>query len=272
MPSDAPDDAIGRRTLTVDLLGSGSGFPTAQRDTTSLLVGAAEGWTLIDCPGSVVHKLAARGVRPADLRRVILTHNHVDHVYGFPHLVHALAIEGAVNRLEVDAPAQTLQTVAAMVRAHALAGAGYPRLELVEIALEEGREIVRSEGLRIRSAPACHGRDTVALRFDVAGASVCHSSDTRPCAVVERLARGVDMLFHDCAGPHRLRGSFADNHSSAREAARAAAAAEARVLVLLHLGVRDEELVQECEREAREHFAGTVLAAVDGARWKLPAD
>ncbi len=102
----------------------------------------------------MVHKLARRGVAPADLRRVILTHNHVDHVYGLPHLIHALAIAGGRDRIEVAAPAQTLGTVAAMVAAHGLENKRYPRVEGIEIVLEEGAEIGAGAGTRIRLTPA----------------------------------------------------------------------------------------------------------------------
>ena len=134
------------------VLGCGSGHPTAARDTSSLLIGAPDGWTLVDCPGSVVHKLARLGVAPAELRRVILTHNHVDHVYGLPHLIQALAIGGGRDRVEVAAPRQTLVTVVAMVAAHGLEGERYPRVEGIEIALEEGTEIAAGAGTTIRFA------------------------------------------------------------------------------------------------------------------------
>lgn len=253
------------------VLGSGSGYPTTDRDTSSLLIGAPDGWTLIDCPGSVVYKLARLGVAPADLRRVILTHNHVDHVYGLPHLIHALAIAGAREPLEVAAPRQTLATVAAMVAAHRLEGERYPRVAGIEIALEERTEIDVAAGTTIRVAPAAHGRDTVAVRFDAGEASVCHSSDTTPSPAVVRLARGADMLFHDCAGPHRMRAGFSSSHSSAREAAEAAADAEVSRLVLMHLGALDNTVLEECVREAESGFSGEVILAHDGATWVLPS-
>lgn len=258
-------------TLRVHVLGCGSGYPTAERDTSSLLIGAPDGWTLVDCPGSVVHKLARLGVAPADLRRVILTHNHVDHVYGLPHLIHALAIAGRRDHIEVAAPRQTLGTVAAMMAAHGLEDARYPQVKGIEIALEEGAEIGAAAGTRIRAAPAAHGRDTVAVRFDAAEASVCHSSDTTPSVAVVRLARGADMLFHDCAGPHRLKGGFAASHSSAREAAEVAADAGVGTLVLMHLGALEGAVLEECVREAESGFSGVVILPHDGAAWVLPS-
>jgi len=256
--------------LEIHVLGSGTGLPTAERDTSSLLVEAPDGWTLIDCPGALVHRLARLGLRPGDLRRVILTHNHVDHVYGFPHLMHSMGIEGTVASLVIHAPAQTLETVASMSRAHSLAGGRYPKLDVREIELGEDTEVVAGAGLRISATPTLHGRDTVALRFDTETASFCYSSDTRPSPAVQGLARRADLLLHDCGGPHRLRDEFTINHSSAREAAAVASAAGVARLSLMHLGSRTDEDLAECLTEAQAGFDGPVALARDGECYVVP--
>jgi len=270
MSPEAPLGPIESGKLVLDVLGSGSAHPTAERDTTSLLVGSNDGYSLLECPGGIVHKLARRGLQPADLRRVILSHDHVDHVYGLPHLMQALAIAGKTAELEIAAPAQCLDTVRAMIATHRLDRAHHPPLRALEIGLEEGFEVPPSGSTRVRFAPANHGRDTVAVRFDVADASLCYSGDTSRCDTVARLARGADMLLHDCGGPHRLRADFGEGHASALEAGEIAAAAGVGCLVLLHLGVSEPTLVEECGREAAGVFGGEVLVASDGARWRLP--
>lgn len=259
----------GSGELLIDVLGSGGAVPTADRDTTSLLIGAADGYSLLECPGGIVHKLARRGRRPVDLRRLILSHDHVDHVYGFPHLMHALAIAGERDPIEVAAPAQCLQTVRAMIATHRLDRSHYPPTREIEIPLIEGFEFPERGAVRIRCSPAHHGRDTVSVRFDGAAASLCYSADTQPCAELVRLAQGADVLLHDCAGPHRLGERFADSHASAREAGQVAAAAGVDRLVLLHIGVGEPTLVEECLREAAEAFGGEVAVASDGARWRV---
>ena len=258
--------------LVVDVLGAGSGYPTAVRDTSSLLIGSADGWTVVDCPGSLVHKLAARGLPLDALRRMILTHDHVDHIYGLPHLIQALAIEGRADEVHLLAPGQALATVEGMLRVHHLIGDRYPEVRQTEIRIGEASEVLRAEGLRITASATEHTRDTVALRFETATAAVCYSSDTRPSEAVARLAAGVDILLHDCAGPHRLRDAFSASHSSALEAARVAAGAGVRMLALMHLGPRDDDILEECRAEAEAEFGRPVALAVDGMRWVVPGD
>ncbi len=255
--------------LVVEILGAGSGYPTGSRDTSSLLVGSAEGWTAVECPGSIVHKLEARGLSMDLLRRLILTHKHIDHVYGVPHLVHAMAIEGLVEEIDLLAPAQTLATVAEMVAVHELADDWYPAIRSTEISTAGQSELLRAPSLRITATGVAHTCDTLGLRFETEAAAVCYSSDTRPCAAVARLATGADILLHDCGGPHRLREAFSAGHSSAREAGIVAAEAGVRKLVLMHLGPRDENILKECRLEAQAIFGGPVDLAMDGMRWSF---
>jgi ribonuclease BN (tRNA processing enzyme) len=157
-----------------------------------------------------------------------------------------------------------------MVRTHGLADEHHPGLQMIEIDLLEEAEIFALTGLRARAAATAHSRDTAALRFEIDGAVACYSSDTRPCDAVVRLARDADILLHDCGGPHRLRGTFSEGHSSALEAAEIASKAGARRLILMHLGSRSEEELEESLGEAAAAFAGPVTLAEDGTTWRLP--
>lgn len=261
--------AVGSGEIVVHVLGSGSGWPTPRRDTSSLLIGVADGWSLVECPGSIVHKLAVLGLLPGDLRRLILTHNHVDHIYGLAHLLQAMAIAGAPVTFELLAPRQTIETVHGVVETHGLDDKHHPRLELVEIELSDEPQVVPVEGLRLRAVRTAHSRDTAALRFEAGDVAVCYSSDTRPCEAVAQLARDADILWHECGGLHRQREAFSQGHSSALEAGRIASEAGARRLALMHLGSRDDRELLECVQEASGAFEGPVALAEDGETWTL---
>lgn len=251
--------------MRLTVLGSGSGLPTARRDTCCLLLESGADPVLVDCAGGIVSKLARVGIELPRLRRVVLTHDHVDHVYGLPHLLHARAVHGGCEPLTVFAPGATLRRVEGMIDLHDLRGARYPEVVLREIPLEPGRVIDESGHLRISSTPVRHGRDTVGLRFDAAGTGLAHSSDTLACDALAELARGVELLLHDCGGLHADRelGS-GRQHASAREAGEVAAAAGAGQLLLMHLGADDAAMVRAMEAEAAASFGRPVRAARDG--------
>ena len=66
--------------MEVVLLGTGSPIPDPNRGGSAILVRAAGATLLVDCGRAVVMRLAAAGVLPPMLDRVLLTHLHSDHI------------------------------------------------------------------------------------------------------------------------------------------------------------------------------------------------
>ncbi len=255
--------------LEIHILGSGDARSGSRRDTSALAVQAGDVWTLVDCPGSVVHKLARLGTDLMQLHRLVVTHNHVDHVYGFAHLAHALTLASERPPLSVCAPEETLRTLTAMLRIHGLDVACADRIDLRHVAMEADSAIDASSSCRIVATPAEHGRETIAVRFEHRGRAFVYASDTGPCTAVAALSADADLLIHDCAGLHRDVDAFAGQHSSARQAGEIAAAAGVAELRLIHLGESPRHTDADLVREAREHFTGTVATTVDGDTYKL---
>ncbi len=255
--------------LRVHVLGSGNAAAGRRRDTTAVAVEAGDEWTLVDCPGGAVHKLARLGADLVDLRRLLVTHNHVDHVYGFVHLAHALALSAERPPLVVHAPEQTLETLRAMLQIHGLDTACAHRLDLRSVAMQPNIEVVASPAGRVVATPAAHSRDTLALRFEQYGRAFVYASDTGPSDHIVALSSDVDLLMHDCAGLHRDLAAFEGQHSSARQAGEIAAAARVGELSLIHLGESGEHTETDLSLEAGERFTGPVAAATDGDTYTL---
>ncbi len=102
------------------------------------------------------------------------------------------------------------------------------------------------------------------------GRSLAITGDTRPSEVTIEAARGADLLIHEA--------TFADEegaratetgHSTAREAAKVAAAARVKRLALTHFSARYSRDPGELLREAREEF-GEVVLARDGMEIEIP--
>lgn len=256
--------------LRIHVLGSGDARAGKHRDTSALAVLAGDEWTLVDCPGGVVHKLARLGVGLASLRRLVVTHNHVDHVYGFAHLAHALALS-PLDRppLCVHAPEESLATLRSMLLMHGIDTACAGRLDFRPVKPQPGAEVACSDASLITATPAAHSRDTVALRFDRGGRSFVYASDTGPSERIVALSLAADLLMHDCAGLHDCLATFDGRHSSARQAGEIAAAARVGELRLIHLGESDEHTDADLIYEASESFAGVVATASDGDTYAL---
>lgn len=102
------------------------------------------------------------------------------------------------------------------------------------------------------------------------GRKVVLTGDTRPCASVVDAATGADLLVHEATfGEEEKERSRETMHSTAREAAQVALAAQARKLVLNHLSARYSITADDLVKEAREVFP-TVVAAKDGMTIDVP--
>jgi ribonuclease Z len=102
------------------------------------------------------------------------------------------------------------------------------------------------------------------------GRKVVITGDTAPCASVVDAAAGADLLVHEATfGEEEKDRAKETLHSTAREAAQVAKAAQVRRLVLTHLSARYSISAEELVKEAREVFAD-VAAAKDGLVVDVP--
>jgi len=122
------------------------------------------------------------------------------------------------------------------------------------IALDDGR-VVRPEDL---VGTPRHGR------------TVVYSGDTRPHLPLIEAARGADLLVHEATfGSDELERARETGHSTAAEAARVAAEAGVRRLVLTHISPRYGRDAAELLAEARAIFPETIIAR-DGLTVDVP--
>jgi ribonuclease Z len=220
---------------------------------------------LVDCAGSVVHRLWRIGVDPLALTHAVVTHIHADHASGLPSLVAQLALLQrsaplmVVCRPEHVEPLRTLLTVFNLWERP-----GRFPVVLTPIALDIGARAFVTGRLTISTAPNEHGpMPNFAVRVDVErGSAVVYSSDTQPSAAVVALARGAGILVHEAtfAERDRVPGSLGA-HSSAADAGQVADRAGVRRLILTHLGAAYHADLTALADEARAHFGGVVEVA-----------
>jgi len=263
------------------ILGSGSPLPDPGRAGPSTLVRTGAGDLLFDCGRGVLMRAAAAGSAAGALRGLFLTHLHSDHTTDLNDVFTSRWITSFQPQpLPVYGPVGTaslLQATEAMLELDI----GYrlthhddlqwrPSAEVVEC---ERGTVLQDAEVRITAAPTDHApvRPTVGFRVEEGGRSVVIAGDTVPCAGLDELCAGADMLVHTVVRPDLIEPiglprllDVLDYHSSVEDAAQTAARGAVGTLVLTHLVPAPQPGTEsEWIALASKHFDGTVVLAHD---------
>jgi ribonuclease Z len=267
--------------MQVIILGSGSPLPDPERAGPSTLIRTSVGDFLFDCGRGVLMRAAATGSGAGAFRAVLLTHLHSDHITDLNDVYTSRWITSfQPSPLPVFGPPGTaalLRATAAMLEpdteyrlAHHDDLRWPPSAEVTEVT----SGVIFEEGpVRIRTAPTDHApvRPTAGYRVDDGAHAVVIAGDTVPCAGLDELAVGADVLVHTVVrrdlieqfGLPRLTDVL-DYHSSVADAARTAARHGVGTLVLTHpVPAPIPGTEQEWLDQAAAHFDGSTLLATD---------
>jgi ribonuclease Z len=219
--------------LRMILLGVGTGVPDPDRENTHMIWQHPDGLLLIDAGGSTYQRILRANLDPLQVRDIVITHSHTDHINGLPALLFSLKLAGYSGRLRIFANQPTIDTLQHILAAFEL---GEYQAAADWIPIEAGQEIpLGSPHFRLQTAATSHSRPCLALRFEATKSrtALVYSADTEPCAEVQQLANGATVLIHEATTPEPFPG-----HSSPRQAGEVAAAAGAERLVLVHFSPR----------------------------------
>jgi ribonuclease Z len=240
------------------LLGTGAALSTADR-TTTMLAFEGESVLVVDCGGDVVHRMLKAGLDLDRIAALVLTHEHPDHVGGFPLFMEKIWLSERRRPIPVCGPASALDVAKRLFGTFDTSGwKGLPEIEWREVPLEQDASVWEDEHWKVTAAPGEHSVPVIGLRVEDlrGGGVVTYSADTERAESIERLARGADILVHEATG--EMKG-----HATPREAAEVARGADVRRLVLIHI---PPDLAEDELSQARDVFAATEIGE-DGAKF-----
>jgi ribonuclease Z len=249
--------------MPFQFFGTSGAIPSPARDNTALAFYSPDEVVLVDCSGSPYQKILKAGLDPMRVSSLIVTHRHVDHLYGLPSLAHNMGLAGRRTTLHVHALAETMPFLRGFMDLFPLEEAMPFRIELHEVPPQEGYEILQAREFRIRSAPVVHGAPNIALRVEFDAPSeqgvVAYSSDTSPCPALIALARDADVLIHETTFLHREAArAKADGHTTGVQAGEVAAQAGVKRLILCHFAADLHDRLEEVRAEAMRAYLGPV--------------
>jgi ribonuclease Z len=227
----------------------------------SFAVSCAGASLLVDVSGNPTACLRQCGMDPCALDALILSHEHPDHLYAFPSLLHNLWLMKREKPLVVIANRETARYAKALASVFGL----LERPGLFPLVWKDATEKIFQvgSGLSLELVPVNHPVPTVGVKVMSSASSVFYSSDTGPFSGLAEACRGCGSLIHEASG---LQGDEpalnAVGHSSARQAADAARAAGVERLFLCHLNGILPRSAQRARAEARTAFRGRILVPI----------
>jgi ribonuclease Z len=267
--------------MKITLLGTGSPIPDPNRAGPATLVRSSGSSLLVDCGRGVLMRLTSAGMLPPMLSAVLLTHLHSDHLTDLNDVITThWVMSPEPTPLKLYGPPQTQEVVDGLL---AMLGPdiGYrlahhedltwaPNVEVTEVKPGDQFEI-GSTVVRVGATDHRPVEPTVAFRVEDDGRSAVLGGDGVPCAGLDELCQGADayvqtVLRDDIVRmvPNARFQEILDYHSSVEDAARTAARAGVRTLVLTHyipgLAPGQEE---EWRARAAEHFDGDIVLGDD---------
>jgi ribonuclease Z len=224
-----------------------------------MLLQGEHGSVLIDSGSNPLISLKRAGLSADQLRTLILTHFHPDHISGVPNLLMGLWLMGRTQPLVIQGLHVTLDKIHALMNLFEWKDwPGFYSVTFEPVQPLAGSTILEMPDLRIQMSPAHHLVPSIALKVTTqpGGKTLVYSSDTSPSDAVAQLARGADVLVHEVAGA-------ASGHSSPAMAGSIARQAGVGRLALIHYHTYLDP--KDLIAEARSTYSGpiTVLRDLD---------
>ena len=244
--------------MRIIMLGTSAALPDPDRSDSAILITVRDRNYLFDCGHGATHQMVRANVDPATVNTVFLSHLHHDHIADFAYFMIATWICNRQVAPVVVGPPDTQHFVDSLLANGAFrkdieARVQYPvRQKNFDVMTPDVREcepgivfeddLVKVQACYVEHIPReispCFG-----LRMDtVDGKSVVFSGDTAPCDRLIEMARGADLLIHECTFPQAAIdfrskagiGTWA--HTSPTDLGKIATEAKVKSLVATHFG------------------------------------
>lgn len=244
--------------LKFAFLGTSGAVQHKGSDNASLIVSHNDKHYLIDCSGGIGMKCKQLGCDLPKLAGLLITHGHIDHIYGFPSLIHQMWLLGRTEPFHIYALPEVLDLCRSLI---SLFGLDTKKgiFELVFVPISEGLVLNQGE-LSIHCQHVHHGVPALGLRFDVQGQPrLYYSGDSTFELKFAAFAEGCEIVIHEAATLHEHEETTRKKgHATAQEAGTFAERCGAKKLFMFHFDAAYEANLADFSEEAKGEFEGSI--------------
>ncbi|WP_342620138.1 MBL fold metallo-hydrolase [Rhodoferax sp. GW822-FHT02A01] len=286
------------QTRVITLGTQGGPMPSATRSQPANALVVGDRVYLIDAGNGVTQQLVKAGLDFRRVGQIFITHNHDDHNADWGTLMGLQWATGRRQPTHVYGPAGTESMLQgflgffkpnARIRMADSKGMLPPEQMFQAHDYAGDGEVYRDDLITVTAAENCHfakNRDganaadrSYALRIQTPDRVVVFSGDTGPCAAVQTLAQGADLLIHEvidldlieqamakampASAAQGLMRHMREEHTTAQDVGRMAQAAGVKQLVLNHVVPGAEEPDSVYLGPVRKNYLGPATVARD---------
>lgn len=253
--------------MEITFLGTGAALSNGERLNTSIVFRSGSDLLLVDCSGAPAWSLARAGFDLVSVQQVFLTHEHVDHVYAIPSLVHSIWLSGYPGegrQLRIFASASVLHLCRSMIGIFGLENKRAALdIDYVEVG-KSGHERnvdIKLNGWRTQAFSVRHaGLDALGITLSKGEKRIVFTGDSEKLSDVSSMLGPGAMLIHDCgSGVEQGPG-----HASAWDIAEVVAGTGVHTVFLSHVPALSSEDARRAIDIVRSAGAREVIIPNDG--------
>ncbi len=214
---------------------------------------------LVDCPGSIYHKLLKLNLPPPTISCIFITHTHPDHIYGLPALIHSLKPSGVFP--DIYLPRGSGDKISDILKNFNLEGTA----TIIEVdSFLPGPEV--------EIFPTRHTKLSRGLIIKDRKKKIIYTSDTGPLNESNKIFKNADCLIHDCSAPLKWAGDFPGldlTHTSAETLAAKAEEAGVKMLVPVHFSGEVDFTGRDIRKSLQKFYSGSIFIPSDFSCLKI---
>lgn len=206
-------------------LGTNGSLQDTESGNTSLLIEGTEGKVVVDLSGNLPTAV------DADVDEVILTHEHIDHVYGLPSFLHQLWLQHRARPLCIRVPAGMESLTEQWMEQFRIRS----KPEIYPISVV-ATDVFTVGSMHFTLFKTDHSEMSVGIAVEEHGQKLVYTCDTRPFQIILDCFIGADVLIHEASGVSAEKACLLKKgHSAGSDAAALAERLGVKRLYLCHL-------------------------------------
>ena len=241
--------------LRVTFVGSGGPVVTKERSCPCILIDRD---LLLDCGSGTLKNLRQLDVDLNGIKKLLITHYHVDHIGDLPSLLWAMELGERKSRLEITGYKDVEKLTKSLLKLM-----NTPEdITIFDLSFRSLSGEANFDD--IRTCTTLHKPTNLAYRIARNGKSICYTGDTAYHEPLAEFASNCDMMIHDSMFLDEQTALAAMmNHSTAGEAAKIAEKAHVNTLVLFHIFPHNVNYENKFRQQASKEFNGKIIIPKD---------